>query len=191
MIETRRYASNPREVDAVQVTAANMKAIVDWVGGTLYDEHGVETDSILPGCYVKVEVHNPMNDRQSQAFVGDWILYSTAGPKPSFKVFLNKAFKRNFNLVSDATILHGKQPAEEPLDPEMQKLMGLSVESGPENSIAELSAEELAPADTDLLDQSTEIVASSDETPVEDLSSGKSTDEILREQAEFAQSHQS
>lgn len=92
MIETQKYERNPFPVQAVQVDEQNVQDVADWCAGSVNGPKGAQ--------YVKVNVFKPMNDRQTQAFVGDWVLYAESG---GFKVYPDKAFKKNFTL-SDETV---------------------------------------------------------------------------------------
>lgn len=91
MLETKQYVRKPFHIDAVQVTADNMQEIAKWV------DSEVRTDS--DGKYVKVRVHRPANDKQTKAYVGDWVLYAGTG----YKVYTPKAFAKDFEPVSDET----------------------------------------------------------------------------------------
>lgn len=85
--EVTDYTRNPFVVQAVKVTEDNMDRVATWCGGT------VETPEIGPR-FVKVGVNKPLNAKQTQAFVGTWVLKQAA----SFKVYTEKAFTSNFSL---------------------------------------------------------------------------------------------
>ena len=96
-IATVQYIRKPLYVDAVRVTAANLDDIATWCQGEVAQDE-------VPGKgtgkkYVKVRVHNPINPRQTKAFVGDWLLYTERG----YKVYTNKAFHESFDEVAPAT----------------------------------------------------------------------------------------
>lgn len=87
LIETQKYVRKPLYVDAVQVTSENFETIAAWCMGNISSEpNGTK--------YIYVRVHNPKTPRQSRAYVGDWILYTTLG----YKVYTEKAFINNFDL---------------------------------------------------------------------------------------------
>lgn len=98
---TTRYVRKPLYVDAVQVTEENFADIARWCFGDIcnIDETPVdETTEVQPNKqYIHVRVHNPKNQRQTKAFVGDWILYTERG----YKVYTTKAFQTNFNKVQE------------------------------------------------------------------------------------------
>lgn len=85
MIKTQRYVRKPVIVDAVQVTEENFKELAKWCQGE------IQSDGTL--SFIRVRVHTPKNSRQSQAFVGDWILYTDKG----YKVYSNRAFTDSFD----------------------------------------------------------------------------------------------
>lgn len=92
MLETTKYIRKPFNIDAVQVTATNIEEIAKWVDGE------TRTDDL--GQYVKVRVHRPLNDRQTKAYIGDWVLYAGTG----YKVYTPKAFANSFEQVSGESV---------------------------------------------------------------------------------------
>lgn len=90
MLETKQYVRKPFHIDAVQVTSENIEEIARWVDSEIRSDR-------QDGRYVKVRVHNPRNEKQTKAFVGDWVLYAGTG----YKVYTDKAFRKDFQQVSD------------------------------------------------------------------------------------------
>lgn len=99
MIKTSKFARKPFYVDAVQVTAENMKDVAKWCQGDVRTMDLFEGKAHLP--YIKVRVHQPLTDRQTQAYVGDWILSARTG----FKVYRNLAFEKNFVAVNGEKLM--------------------------------------------------------------------------------------
>lgn len=95
-LATKKYLRNPLEVDAVRVGTDNFEAIAKWCEGEILTEGG---DALkAPGkSFIKIWVHNPLNQRQMKAFVGDWILKSEMG----FKIYTNRAFQAAFSPAAD------------------------------------------------------------------------------------------
>lgn len=87
-MEIQKFQKKPLIVEAVRVSASNFNEVAGWCQGTIETGDGSE--------YIKVHVLNPMNDRQTRAFVGDWILYAGRG----FKVYKDKAFTGAFDALS-------------------------------------------------------------------------------------------
>jgi hypothetical protein len=82
------------------VTDQNFADIARWCFGEIcnIDESPVTEDTKIEPAkqYIHVRVHNPKTPRQTKAFVGDWILYTTLG----YKVYTTKAFQANFDPVN-------------------------------------------------------------------------------------------
>lgn len=86
-IETTKYVRKPFEVDAVQVTEENLEAVKDWCQGALEEDNRP---------YIRVRVARPLNERQTKAYPGDWVLYAGTG----FKVYTSKAFHKTFEQAT-------------------------------------------------------------------------------------------
>lgn len=106
MLETQKFVRKPFHIDAVQVTAANINDVAAWCSGEVRTQK--KTDQVEKGQYIKVRVHRPLNDRQTQAFVGDWVLYAGTG----FKVYTPKAFANSFEQASVETTMQETGPVQ-------------------------------------------------------------------------------
>jgi hypothetical protein len=103
MFEINTYVRKTFEIDAVQVDEDNYSDVAEWCGGELRftttellagdNEQITERESVP---YVKVRVFRPLNERQTRAYVGDWVLYAGTG----YKVYTRKAFEKSFDLLS-------------------------------------------------------------------------------------------
>lgn len=87
-MKTNKYVRKIVTIDAVQVTEAAMNEISTWCGGKIIVDFEDPTKT-----HVKVRVIKPQDERQTQAFVGDWILKLGK----SFKVYTDDAFKKGFD----------------------------------------------------------------------------------------------
>ena len=85
MLQTDKYVRKPFYINAIQVTPELMRDIAEWCSGA------VETTP-KGDDYIRVRVHRPLYERQTKAFVGDWVLYSNNG----YKVYTDKAFNATF-----------------------------------------------------------------------------------------------
>jgi hypothetical protein len=96
---TERYVRKPLYVEAVQVTSENFLDVARWCFGEIKNKDETPVDySKGPdpeNQFIAVRVTNPKNPRQSKAYVGDWILYTTHG----YKVYTTKAFHASFVKV--------------------------------------------------------------------------------------------
>lgn len=88
---TNKYIRKPFEVTGVRVTAENMEEVAKWCGGQVLWQ-AVNSQPAIP--HIKVNVTNAANERQTMAFVGDWVLSGRG-----FKVYTDKAFRDSFDLV--------------------------------------------------------------------------------------------
>lgn len=122
-MEIARYNRKSFGVDAVQVTNENIKEVAEWCGGAVYVK-AVRTpkdvEDVQTIAYVKVPVRRPNNERQTQAFPGDWVLKSEQG----FKVYGPKAFADSFESAGDGV---------------EETSVGLSSETEVSDGVAEIS----------------------------------------------------
>lgn len=88
-METTKFTRKPFEVEAVQVTDQNIDEVASWCQGEVITLDGVK--------HIKVRVLRVINERQTQAFVGDWVLYAGTG----YKVYPDKAFKKSFSPANE------------------------------------------------------------------------------------------
>lgn len=100
MIKTHKFIKKPLIVEVVEVTTENFQEVSEWCQGTTYENDG--------NPYIRVRVQKPLNVRQTQAYVGDWILYTEWG----YKVYTTKAFRANFDPYEEETV-HPEQTTME------------------------------------------------------------------------------
>ena len=100
MIETQQYARKTFIIEAVQVTEDNIEEVAEWCSGDVRQVVGKDTEIKR---YVKVRVHHPLNERQTKAFVGDWVLYAGTG----YKVYTPKAFAGCFIPMKEEVTING------------------------------------------------------------------------------------
>lgn len=93
MVQTRNFARKPFSVEAIQVTEKNLEDVADWCGGEIRTQHVSGGDK----RYIKVRVHHPISDRQTRAYIGDWVTRSASG----HKVYNDNAFTKSFDPVID------------------------------------------------------------------------------------------
>ena len=87
------YRRKTFSVEAIQVTDENQDAIANWCKGKVLATKASEGEEAK--FFVKVPVKRPLNDRQSRAYVGDWVLEARSG----FKVYTQRAFDGCFELA--------------------------------------------------------------------------------------------
>lgn len=88
-LQIESYLRKPFQIEAVKVTEDNMVKVAEWCGGDVFADD--------PGAYIKVRVYRALNVRQTQAFVGDWVLYAGTG----YKVYTDKAFHNSFTPLNE------------------------------------------------------------------------------------------
>ena len=81
------WERRPFFVEAVRVTEENMETVAAWCSGRITSPKDEEGNR-----YIKVHVKNPMNARQTKAFIGDCVLKS----RDSFKVYNYESFLKVF-----------------------------------------------------------------------------------------------
>lgn len=99
MITTEKYTRKSFDVDAIQVTEDNIDAVAKWCMGEVRtfktdpNDEGVSREQ----KYIKVRVFQAIKERQTKAFVGDWVLYAGTG----YKVYTPGAFAKCFEPAAE------------------------------------------------------------------------------------------
>jgi hypothetical protein len=95
-VQAERYVRKLFFIDAVRVNEDNIKDVAGWCQGEFREQK--LTKEGVPTKFIKVwNVNRPLNERQTKAFIGDWILSAGRG----FKVYTNKAFELNFDRAEE------------------------------------------------------------------------------------------
>ena len=84
------YSRKTFDVEGIQVTAENIDAVASWCNGKVLAHKATEEKPSQE--YISVPVKRALNDRQTQAHIGDWVLKARTG----FKVYTDKAMKGCF-----------------------------------------------------------------------------------------------
>jgi len=97
-VQTSSFVRKPFYVDALQVTEENMGEVASWCRGEIRRASARTIPTPMPAAkYIKVDVTRAQQERQTMAFVGDWILRLGSG----YKVYTRKAFERSFEPVRE------------------------------------------------------------------------------------------
>lgn len=118
-LDIREFVRRPFPVKAVQVTAENIEAVAKWCDGEIFTSYHTVQDKTEHTSYIKVRVVRPMNERQTKAYIGDWVLYSSTG----FKCFMPKAMTKDFEEVVVEEVLAMVEPAESPKPPDVMAVV--------------------------------------------------------------------
>jgi hypothetical protein len=91
----QKFVRKPFVVEGYEVTPENIEELAAWCGGEVKYSEGRRGQAQQQ--YIKVAVKRPLNDRQTRAYPGDWVLSAGTG----FKVYTQKAFSGSFEEQSD------------------------------------------------------------------------------------------
>ena len=97
-LDIKRFMRRTFDVDAVQVTEENFDAVAEWCGGKIVtvkdavSENKLDLGTFDGQTHISIDVARPLTRRQTEAYVGDWVLYANKG----FKVYTNRPFVKNF-----------------------------------------------------------------------------------------------
>lgn len=88
-MDTQRFVRKPFYVDAIRITADNQAEVATWCGGE------IQTQEKLPAPvqFIKLDVKQAQNERQTRAYVGDWILQTNG----NFRIYVHRAFLNAFD----------------------------------------------------------------------------------------------
>lgn len=93
-METTTYMRRPFYVEAVRVTEENFDQVAEWCGG---ETHVVNAKG-KKSQYIKVDVKTALEERQSRARIGDWVLFTNK----NFRVYTDRAFQKTFDVPEEA-----------------------------------------------------------------------------------------
>lgn len=94
-LEIGRATRKSFEVTYVRVTAENIAAVAKWCNGEVLGDRATGNTPARP--YIKVRVAMAKNERQTKAYVGDYVLYAGTG----YKVYPSRAFALGFDIVPE------------------------------------------------------------------------------------------
>lgn len=88
--EFQSFVRKQFPVQAARVTPLNIEELAEFCGGRLM--HDGEKDGQFSRDYIKVRVAFPLNEEQTKARVGDWLVKQGR----NFKVYKDRAFRNTF-----------------------------------------------------------------------------------------------
>jgi hypothetical protein len=94
-MKTNLYARKSFQVEAVKVTFENIEDLASWCGGEIETQETRVKNVIQIEKFIRVPVTRPANEKQTRAYIGDYILKSDN----SFKVYTERAFLKSFEPV--------------------------------------------------------------------------------------------
>lgn len=107
-ITTKQYTKKPLYVEAVRITRRNFAEVARWCEGHIQTERG-DAPQNAGKKYIKIDAHNPINARQTKAFIGDWVLQTERG----FKIYTHTSFTSSFDEVLELVHTEPTYPYEE------------------------------------------------------------------------------
>lgn len=99
IMEILKFTRKPFFVDVVLVTAENMREVADWCGGKVLDKPNPRNKSQMIE-YIKVDVERPLTEKQTMAYVGNYVLRAGRG----FKVYTKSGLDKTFDAVDQSVI---------------------------------------------------------------------------------------
>jgi|SRR5215211_8045020 len=100
-LNIEKYVRKPFAVEAVEVTEENLSEVAKWCKGRVRTANpNKEGGPPNAERYIQVQVKNARDERQTRAYVGDWVLSSGRGPL-GFKVYTPQAFQSSFQKEVD------------------------------------------------------------------------------------------
>lgn len=99
-VKIEKFVRKQFPVDCVQVTAENIEEVAKWCNGTIHETDPEIAEKFKKPVqrWIQVDVQNAMNERQTKAFVDDWVLFANRG----YKIYTPNAFERNFERPASA-----------------------------------------------------------------------------------------
>ena len=91
-------------VQAVRVTPLNIKELAEACGGTI--KHDGEKEGNFSRDYIHVRVVLPLNDEQTKARIGDWLVKQNR----TFKVYKDPAFRKTFEQKDGSPVEPSPNP---------------------------------------------------------------------------------
>jgi hypothetical protein len=101
-VETTLFKRKPSYVQAVRVNQDNFLDVVAWCQGSIVtpgQTFSLDTLRDIKDKYISVRVANPARERQTKAYVGDWVIWSEYR---GYQVYTNGAFHNAFLELTGA-----------------------------------------------------------------------------------------
>lgn len=92
-VEIKKFVRKPFNVEAVEVNESNINQVAQWCKGTVLLEPGRGANRRR---YIKVDVKRPLEERQTRAYVGDYVVVASDPNIKGFKVYTPDAFAKTY-----------------------------------------------------------------------------------------------
>lgn len=91
-MDIQKFVRRSFAVRGVQVTEQNIHEVAEWAGGEVHLDSSDRQ-------FIKIDVKHPLNEDQTRAHIGKWVLNTKKG----FKIYTDRAFKANFSDYEEVT----------------------------------------------------------------------------------------
>lgn len=98
-MEPQRFERKTFVIEAMQVSLENITQVIEWVNSSGGRATLMQDDIKRP--YISIDVRRPANQKQTMAYIGDWVTKSGI----AFRIYTDSAFHRSF------------EETEKPVDP--------------------------------------------------------------------------
>lgn len=98
VVKATQFVRMPFVAQGFKVEEDNMEAIATWCQGNVVREN-------TPRPFVRVPVDRPTNQKQTQAFVGTWVLVSVFENTKTYKVYRPEWLERTFLRMDNWKII--------------------------------------------------------------------------------------
>lgn len=92
------FNRKPFNVTAARVTPLNIEELAEACGGTIM--HDGDKEGNFSRDYIKVRVAFPLNEEQTRARIGDWLVKQGR----TFKVYKDKPFRSTFEMLDGSPV---------------------------------------------------------------------------------------
>jgi len=107
-LQIEQFRRKTFDVDAVQVTPENIHEVAEWCGGDVR----TESQKGKNVKFIKVRVYKALDDEQTKAFVGNFVVYMGSG----YKVYKYNAFMRTFEKLKKTAAEEAAEWTEKDLE---------------------------------------------------------------------------
>lgn len=98
----KKFVRKPFNVEAVQVTDDNMAEVAVWCKGKIETEPGGRK-------FIAVPVRRPLDERQTRAYIRDYVVLGRDTNLKGFKVYIPNAMARHYDeIVEDMQSVLGR-----------------------------------------------------------------------------------
>jgi hypothetical protein len=144
MSEFQDFVRKQFPVQAARVTPMNIEELAEACGGKIM--HDGEKENNFSRDYIKVRVAFPLNEEQTKARIGDWLVKQGR----TFKVYKDKPFRSTFENRDGTPVPGGNQNRGKGKGKPSPANMPKKVEPKPDPAVADVKQEDIPVPETEL-----------------------------------------